>query len=89
MEINTRKLIVKGQRDYLGKPEITSVGDVNVSIAYGSKIIELPFSLKLNDFQLERYPGSNSPSSFASEVTLIDESKWNRKRLQNIHEQHS
>ncbi|WP_171595541.1 cytochrome c biogenesis protein [Marinifilum caeruleilacunae] len=70
-----KELIVKGKKDYLGQPEISSVGDVNVSIAYGSKIIELPFSLKLNDFQLERYPGSNSPSSFASEVTLIDESK--------------
>ncbi|WP_054714430.1 cytochrome c biogenesis protein [Marinifilum fragile] len=70
-----KELIVKGKKDYLGKAELTSVGDVNISIAYGSKILELPFSLKLNDFQLERYPGSNSPSSFASEVTLIDETK--------------
>ncbi|PXX99025.1 cytochrome C biogenesis protein [Marinifilum breve] len=74
-----KELIVKGQKDYIGKPELTSVGDVNISIAYGSKIIELPFSLKLNDFQLERYPGSNSPSSFASEVTLIDEAKGIKK----------
>lgn len=74
-----KELIVKGQKDYIGKPELTSVGDVNISIAYGSKIIELPFSLKLNDFQLERYPGSNSPSSFASEVTLIDETKGIKK----------
>ena len=29
--------------------------------------------MKLNKFDLERYPGSNSPSSYASEVTLIDE----------------
>ncbi|WP_421918280.1 cytochrome c biogenesis protein CcsA [Marinifilum sp.] len=70
-----KEVIVKGQKDYVGKPEITVIGDANISIAYGSKIIELPFSLKLNDFQLERYPGSNSPSSFASEVTLIDKEK--------------
>ncbi len=35
--------------------------------------IIIPFSLELRDFQLERYPGSMSPSSFASEVTLVDE----------------
>ncbi len=51
----------------------TTVGGQNLKIALGPKIIELPFSLKLNDFQLERYPGSMSPSSFASEVTLIDQ----------------
>jgi cytochrome c-type biogenesis protein CcsB len=32
----------------------------------------LPFSLKLNDFVLVRYPGSNSPSSYESMVTLTD-----------------
>ena len=42
-------------------------------ITYGSKISALPFSLKLDDFVLERYPGSNSPSGYRSEVMLIDE----------------
>ncbi|TNF42152.1 MAG: cytochrome C biogenesis protein, partial [Bacteroidetes bacterium] len=37
------------------------------------KIIEIPFSIYLTDFQLERYPGSNSPSSYASEVILKDQ----------------
>ena len=32
----------------------------------------LPFSIKLNDFILERYPGSNSPSGYKSDVVLID-----------------
>jgi len=41
-------------------------------ISYGPKLIELPFSLKLIDFELERYPASNSPSSYASDVILID-----------------
>ena len=31
------------------------------------------FSIKLNDFQLEKYPGSESAQSYASEVTVIDE----------------
>ncbi|MHC1705337.1 MAG: c-type cytochrome biogenesis protein CcsB [Tenuifilaceae bacterium] len=41
-------------------------------IFYGPKQINLPFEIKLNKFILERYPGSNSPSSYKSEVTLID-----------------
>lgn len=39
---------------------------------YGPKAQKLPFSLYLNDFQLERYPGSTSPSSYASEVMVED-----------------
>lgn len=30
----------------------------------------LPFSVELNDFRLVRYPGSHSPSSFESDVTV-------------------
>ena len=43
-----------------------------VEINYGSKITKLPFSIKLNDFILERYPGSTSPSGYKSDVVLID-----------------
>ncbi len=39
---------------------------------YGPKAETLPFSLHLHDFQLERYPGSTSPSSYASEVVVQD-----------------
>jgi cytochrome c-type biogenesis protein CcsB len=34
--------------------------------------LKLPFEIQLNDFILLRYPGSKSPSSFSSEVTIID-----------------
>ncbi len=44
-------------------------------MSYGAKDIELPFSLKLNKFDLERYPGSKSPKSYRSYVTLIDQGK--------------
>jgi cytochrome c-type biogenesis protein CcsB len=43
-----------------------------LEIRYGSAEVSLPFSLRLNDFQLERYPGSNSPSGYKSDVVLID-----------------
>ncbi len=42
------------------------------SAVEGNKTITLPFALKLDDFIVERYPGSNSPSGFRSLVTVID-----------------
>lgn len=43
-----------------------------IEVTYGSEERSLPFSLRLNDFVLERYPGSNSPSGYKSNVLLID-----------------
>lgn len=43
------------------------------ALSYGPRQEVLPFALKLRDFQLERYPGSQSPSSYASELQVIDE----------------
>jgi cytochrome c-type biogenesis protein CcsB len=59
-------------RGYKGTPASLMIDDAAFMMEWGSKEIELPFSIKLDDFQLERYPGSNSPSSYASEITLID-----------------
>ncbi|NQU54011.1 MAG: cytochrome c biogenesis protein CcsA [Bacteroidetes bacterium] len=70
-----KELIIKGMKGYVGTPTIFEKDGVRIKMAYGSSIIPLPFSIQLRDFQMERYPGSNSPSSFASEVTLIDPSK--------------
>lgn len=49
------------------------IGDLLIQMAYGAKTIELPFSIALNDFVLDRYPGSMSPSSYKSIITLLDE----------------
>jgi cytochrome c-type biogenesis protein CcsB len=40
---------------------------------YGSTRQEIPFYIACKDFRLERYPGSNTPSSFESDVTILDE----------------
>jgi len=50
----------------------SNIGDNKVEISYGAEPTTLPFSIKLNDFILERYPGSNSPSGYKSDVVLID-----------------
>ena len=44
----------------------------NVSLSWGTKEFVLPFSILLNDFKLERYPGSNSPSFYSSDVKVYD-----------------
>lgn len=49
-------------------------GGKTVELTYGAKPVSLPFSIKLKDFILERYPGSNSPSGYKSDVVLIDKS---------------
>ena len=65
--------ILGGQ--YMTRPfERVSVGGLDIALRYGGKIRKLPFSIKLNDFIADRYPGTkNSYSAFASEVTVIDE----------------
>ncbi len=55
-----------------GKLEKFTLNGVDINIRLGSKIIEVPFSIKLDKFKLERYPGSQTPASYASDVVLID-----------------
>jgi cytochrome c-type biogenesis protein CcsB len=64
-------------------PDTVSVplGNGSLKLAYGAKHIPLSFSLFLKDFQLERYPGSDSPSSFASEVVLEDDAAGLKKDI--------
>jgi len=49
------------------------VGGLEFNFKYGSKLLDLPFEVKLNDFIAERYPGTEkSYSSFESKVTVLD-----------------
>jgi cytochrome c-type biogenesis protein CcsB len=68
----TGEVYVPGLPRLAGRPVSGSMGDLDYTISYGSREIHLPFSLFLKDFEVERYPGSNSPSSFASDVVLQD-----------------
>ena len=64
-----------------GKAEHVNIDGVDVYVSFGSIEIPMPFKIKLLDFQLDRYPGSMSPASYASEVELIDSQM-------NIHEKY-
>ena len=56
-----------------GHAEVFSTEGFDFSASYGSKRISLPFSIHLHEFIMDRYPGTNSPASYASEVTLLDD----------------
>ncbi len=72
---------VFGGSGYLMSLQDYNFDGVAFKMGFGEKPVELPFSLRLNDFILDRYAGSMSPSSYASEITLID----NRKNLRENH----
>ncbi|RPH32639.1 MAG: c-type cytochrome biogenesis protein CcsB [Bacteroidales bacterium] len=69
---NATNLYVWADRDLNGSKDTYSDDKNRVEVSYGPKEIALPFEIRLNKFVLERYPGSNSPSSYKSEVTLTD-----------------
>jgi len=69
------ELFVPGGSNMISTPAEVSMGSTTVSCRYGARNIRLPFALKLEDFRIDRYPGSNSPSSFESDVMLIDKEK--------------
>jgi len=69
---NRQIVNVMGRHGQKGEPISATVGNAALEFTYGAEPIYLPFSLQLTDFQMEKYPGSDSPSSFASELILND-----------------
>lgn len=63
---------VMGIKGMKGEPFTVTAGNTQIEFTYGPIPLYLPFSLHLTDFQMERYPGSESPASFASELILMD-----------------
>ena len=63
-----------GGRGYINNPKKVTIDDLDFYLSYGSDEVQLPFSIKLNDFIAEKYPGTeNSYSSFKSKVTVEDD----------------
>lgn len=84
---NRKQITIKGKKFLTLRPEQFSFEGLNYRISYGAKERKLvygrkvknkeqkTFHIKLRDFQLKNYPGSQSPMSFASEVTVISPEK--------------
>lgn len=71
----TEELIIFGGRGYVNPKSTMFLNGLHIQVRYGSKPIPLNFKLHLNDFELERYPGSESPSAFYSNIKVIDENR--------------
>ena len=69
----TEKVALLGGRGYVNSPKSLTIDDLDFHLSYGSNEVQLPFSIQLNDFIAEKYPGTeNSYSSFMSKVTVQD-----------------
>ncbi|MDY0327265.1 MAG: cytochrome c biogenesis protein ResB, partial [Arcobacteraceae bacterium] len=81
----TQEVRLVGKRGLSGMPvDITFNDNIKIKVEYGSKLMSIPFQIHLRDFELVRYPGSMSPSSYSSEVTVIDgETKFDYRIFMN------
>ena len=65
-----------GSKGKTGESKSVKIGKLEYTFFYGSKAYTLPFSIKLNDFIAQKYPGTQrSFSSFESQVTVQDGTK--------------
>lgn len=71
----------------IGIKEYVYFDDLTLIMQWGSKMIKLPFALKLINFKLTRYAGSNTPSSYMSNVLVLDKLK-NREFKYSIYMNH-
>lgn len=71
-DADAREVLLTSHKGAEGKKETINFDNSQIVIHHGSRRVLLPFSIYLNDFEMERYPGTNNPSSYASEVTLND-----------------
>ncbi len=71
----SKQIELIGGSGYVSPKNKFALEGLNFTLSYGAKYLQTPFYVKLKDFQVERYSGSMSPSSFASEVSVIDGDK--------------
>ncbi len=75
-----------GSKGKQGEPKSIKIGQLEFTLAFGSKVYTLPFSLKLNDFLALKYPGTEkSFASFESKVTVIDSNEKKDARIYMNH----
>lgn len=70
----TKTVELLGGRGSAPNPKEVEIAGLKVYLSYGSEKIDLPFSITLNKFIADKYPGTEKAySSFKSKVTVIEE----------------
>ena len=67
-----KEVQLEGGMGNVPTPEIFELGTMIFQLKYGAIQEKLPFTITCKDFQLDNYPGSQAPSSFASEIQVND-----------------
>lgn len=70
---NSKIVELEGGAGSLPTHEKFYFNGLTYEVEFGPKKIEIPFAIECRDFKLDKYPGSEMPSSFASEITLHDD----------------
>ncbi|GMB89721.1 Bifunctional cytochrome c biogenesis protein CcsA [Helicobacter ailurogastricus] len=65
-------LHILGGQGIESQDEKTTLDGMHIALNWGVTQRTLPFKLHLTRFELTRYPGSMSPSSYASQVEVLD-----------------
>lgn len=79
----TKFVRLEGGMGAIPTPVRFDLNGITCQLEYGSIRKPLPFAIACRDFKLDKYPGSESPSSFASELTILDE-EMKYKRDQRV-----
>ena len=81
-----KEVTLLGSKGKVGETQRITIGKLEFTLSYGSKIYKLPFQVKLNDFIATKYPGTEkSYAAFESQVTVIDKNKNTDARIYMNH----
>ena len=70
----SKEIEIFGGKGVTDNFERVRVAGLDFSLKYGSLVSKLPFSIQLNDFIADKYPGTEkSYSSFKSKVTVVND----------------
>ncbi|MBC2840394.1 cytochrome c biogenesis protein CcsA [Robiginitalea sp. SC105] len=85
----SREVTVMGGKGRFEYSDPVTIGGLTFRAAYGSKVRELPFSITLNDFIAEKYPGTEQGyASFMSKITVRDSTNGERPFDYDIYMNH-
>lgn len=81
-----KSITLVGSKGNTGEPQTFKLGQLEFTFILGSKAYETPFSITLNDFIADKYPGTEkSYSAFKSKVTVT---QGNQKQDAEIYMNH-
>lgn len=67
------EITLKGKAGRMGTPQAVTIGGLDFTLMFGSKVYETPFEIRLNKFIAAKHPGTEkSYAAFESQVTVLD-----------------